>query len=176
MLDFGSARQYLRERSQNLTAVVIPGFAPWEQYYRKGKQGPWTDVYACAATLYFMLTAVTPPDGAQRMVEDDLEALEVLLPGLDVNIAGAIMKGLSINPELRPQTTGEFQSLLQTDTPIHIEAERQPQAENPVAKKVTSVGVDRSWIRFIMNAAIKIVVIVILYMLALSVYFYLIKH
>lgn len=175
LLDFGSARQYLQERSQNLTAVVTSGFAPWEQYHRKGKQGPWTDVYACAATLYFMITAVAPPDGAQRIAEDDLEAIEALTSGIDGNIAGAIMQGLSINPELRPQTTRAFQSLLLTDTLIPNEAERKLQAENPVARKALAGG-DRPWLRFIMNIAVKIVAIVVLYMLALSVYFYLLKN
>lgn len=103
LLDFGSARQSIRERSQSLTAIVTPGFAPWEQYHKRGKQGPWTDVYACAATLYFMISGIVPPDGTDRLVDDDIVALSDLAPGLNKCFADAIMQGLTVNPEERQQ-------------------------------------------------------------------------
>ena len=112
LLDFGSARQALREKSQSLTTILSPGFAPWEQYHRKGKQGPWTDVYACAATLYAMVTGQVPSDGAERAVYDDLEPVEKIVSDIDHSLADAINRGLSINPDLRPQSAGEFQTLL----------------------------------------------------------------
>lgn len=49
----------------------------------KGKQGPWTDIYACAATLYFMVTGIVPPDGTERLVEDDWVAIGDLVPEAD---------------------------------------------------------------------------------------------
>ncbi|MGB5834879.1 MAG: serine/threonine-protein kinase [Thiohalocapsa sp.] len=51
LLDFGAARFALGEKSSTLSVVLTPGYAPLEQYHPKGKQGPWTDVYACGATL-----------------------------------------------------------------------------------------------------------------------------
>ena len=112
LLDFGSARQALREKSQSMTTILSPGFAPWEQYHRKGKQGPWTDVYACAATLYAMVTGQAPSDGAERAIDDDMEPVENVVPGIDQSLATAINQGLAINPELRPQTAGAFQAIL----------------------------------------------------------------
>lgn len=112
LLDFGSARQALREKSQSMTTILSPGFAPWEQYHRKGKQGPWTDVYACAATLYAMVTGQSPSDGAERAIYDDLEPVEKIVSDIDRSLADAINRGLSINPDLRPQSAGEFQTLL----------------------------------------------------------------
>ena len=120
LLDFGSARQSIMDRSQSLTAVVTPGFAPWEQYHRKGKQGPWTDVYSCAATLYFMLTGTLPPDGTDRLVDDDLLPLSKLVPGLDLPISAAVMQGLALNPEERPQLVKEFAKQLSTTSSIEI--------------------------------------------------------
>ena len=115
LLDFGAARQAMQERSQSMTSIVTPGFAPWEQYYRKGRQGPWTDVYACAATLYRMVTGQVPQDGAERAIEDDMVQAENLVAGLDISISNAIMAGLAIKIENRPQTASEFAILLQED-------------------------------------------------------------
>ena len=112
LLDFGAARQAVQEKSQSMTAIVTPGYAPWEQYHRKGKQGPWTDVYACAATLYRMVTGQNPPEGAERVLEDDIVPVDRLVPGTDATIAAGIMAGLAVKVEERPQTTGELKKLL----------------------------------------------------------------
>jgi serine/threonine protein kinase len=62
LLDFGSARRLENDdgQEQALTAVVTPGFAPAEQYHRHGKQGPWTDLYALAGVMYWMVTGKLP--------------------------------------------------------------------------------------------------------------------
>lgn len=74
MLDFGSAREYFLEqdREKTMTILVKNGYAPPEQYEAKGKQGPWTDVYALSATLYEMMTGYMPPGAKERQVSDEL--------------------------------------------------------------------------------------------------------
>ena len=52
LIDFGSARQVVSKQTQNITTLLTPGFAPPEQYSQSGKQGPWTDVFACGAVLF----------------------------------------------------------------------------------------------------------------------------
>ena len=51
LLDFGAARFAMGERSRSLSVLLTPGYAPYEQYHKKGRQGLWTDIYACGATL-----------------------------------------------------------------------------------------------------------------------------
>ncbi len=72
LLDFGAARQVVAEQSQSLSVILKQGFAPLEQYQKKGKQGPWTDIYALGATIYNALTGDMLSDPMSRL-EDDSE-------------------------------------------------------------------------------------------------------
>src|SRR3954463_6142092 len=68
LLDFGSARMQASE----LTAVVSPGYAPFEQYHTQGNQGPWSDLYALAGVLYWIVTGNRPHEAAARVRNDTM--------------------------------------------------------------------------------------------------------
>jgi TPR repeat protein/serine/threonine protein kinase len=66
LIDFGSARVALGERSRSLVVVFTPGFAPYEQYSSRGNQGPWTDIYGIGASLYYCMSGQVIPDANDR--------------------------------------------------------------------------------------------------------------
>lgn len=68
LLDFGSARSSSPYNGDTLTALVSVGYAPLEQYSHgsEEQQGPWSDIYALGAVLYYSVTGVEPVDSAKR--------------------------------------------------------------------------------------------------------------
>ena len=73
ILDFGAARYSLGDKSHSLDVVLKHGYAPKEQYMRRGRQGPFTDVYSMGATIYVALTGKLPPDSIDRLEDDNLD-------------------------------------------------------------------------------------------------------
>ena len=112
LLDFGAARQAMSERSRSLSVVLSEGYAPYEQYHRRGEQGPWTDIYACAAVLYHAVSGEPPPPATERMSRDELDigALRV-----STSLTNALRAGLAVDHKKRPQTMAAFQGLLLGD-------------------------------------------------------------
>jgi serine/threonine protein kinase len=112
LLDFGTARQAMSGLNRGMTTIITPGYAPWEQYHRHGKQGTWTDIYACAATVYHLVTGTVPPEAADRVAQDSLIPPAQLVSGLSPHFNFAIIQALSIDPANRPQDVAAFQAAL----------------------------------------------------------------
>lgn len=110
LLDFGCARETTRG-TETLTIALKQGYAPVEQYQSKG-QGPWTDIYALCATIYFCLTGKAPPQALDRITSDGLllpSKLGVaLLPGQEE----ALLKGLNLSPNRRYRSMAELHAAL----------------------------------------------------------------
>lgn len=110
LLDFGSARQ----KSDELTAIVSPGYAPFEQYHSNGKQGPWSDLYAFAGVLYWLVTGERPLEAAARVRKDTLApAVKAAAGGgYRPEFLGAIDWALRPNEEDRPQNVRQWREAL----------------------------------------------------------------
>lgn len=101
LLDFGSARTMGGNKS--MTVMLKLGFAPVEQYLTHG-QGPYTDVYALCATIYYLLTGVSPMDAVDRLEEDRLRSPIELGAALTPEESEALLHGMAIQPKKRTQT------------------------------------------------------------------------
>lgn len=108
LIDFGAARLLIAQYSQTVANMLTPGYAPCEQYSNKG-QGPWTDIYALAATFYYAISGKAPPDSLERVVEDHCEAASVVGRGCyQPAFLDAIDWGLRPLPQARPQTVQQW--------------------------------------------------------------------
>ncbi len=113
LLDFGSARQ-LMGGGQALTAVVSPGYAPFEQYHTHGKQGPWSDLYAFGGVLYWMITGERPVEAASRVRNDIMPpaASAASAAHYTAEFLAAIDWALKPHEDDRPQSIAEFRRTL----------------------------------------------------------------
>ena len=96
LLDFGCARESTRG-TETLTIALKQGYAPVEQYQQKG-QGPWTDIYALCATIYFCLTGKAPPQALDRITADGLVPPSKLGVPIPPGQEAALLKGLRLSP------------------------------------------------------------------------------
>ena len=120
LLDFGSARYSIGDKSKSLDVVLKVGYAPKEQYIRRSRQGPYTDVYSCAACLYAAITGFLPPESLERLDEDTL--VPVSQCGIDIPeyLDKAILKGLAIQPEDRFQSAAEFLDAIESQRVVEV--------------------------------------------------------
>ncbi len=134
LLDFGAARRVLSDKSQALTAILKPAYAPIEQYAEAGsvKQGPWTDIYALGATLHFLLLGRPPSPATARAVHDDASALTTLaLPACSENFLHIVDWMLAPRPVDRPQSVAALRDVLEgrAATPLRRAAAQQPASD-----------------------------------------------
>ncbi|MBR5416659.1 MAG: serine/threonine protein kinase [Clostridiales bacterium] len=111
LLDFGAARLAVdTEKSKSI--ILKHGFAPEEQYRKHGNQGPWSDEYALAATMYLIITGVMPPDAIERVHEDTLVPPIQLGVDMPQYANDALMKALSVNASGRYPDMSSFSEAL----------------------------------------------------------------
>ena len=108
LIDFGAARYSTGEKSKSLDVILKYGFAPKEQYTRRGKQGAFTDVYAISATYYYAITGKIPPEAIKRLDSDELVAPSALGVKMSRSAEKALLNGLAISSSARLQSTGEL--------------------------------------------------------------------
>ncbi|BAZ87643.1 serine/threonine kinase [Dolichospermum compactum NIES-806] len=141
LIDFGLAREFQPGKIKSMTAMITQGYAPIEQYERRGDFGYYTDIYALAATLYSLLTNRVPiPANYRAEYSVNLSPPQKYNQQISDKVNAAILKGMELEPVNRPQTVREFRELLglvvkpvvniPTPPPINFDIQ-QPQRRTP---------------------------------------------
>ena len=155
LLDFGAARDSVRSNSTSLTVLFKEGFTAEEQYNSRGEQGPWTDVYSAAATLYKTITGETPEGALDRKSADNLKAPSKMGIKLDQNVDTAIMNALNVSAKQRTQTAADFKAELTGGKDVKLHYERS--SEKPTSKIPLPV-----WIMFAAGAVAILAIVVLM--------------
>ena len=137
LIDFGASKQYDEVDGENTSTLLgkTPGYAPIEQMSNNVKQfTPATDIYSLGATLYKLLTGVTPPDATEIFNE----GLEELPESISKSTNDAVMKAMELRVKNRPQTIDAFLEMLDNTTVESTQIQDVNKKENIVEK--TSVS------------------------------------
>lgn len=137
LIDFGAARMAARDHSQNFSIILKEGFAPEEQYRSRGKQGPWTDLYALGATFYLSITGKIPPQALDRLDEDTLQKPSELGIEIPSVAEAALMKSLSVRAANRFEDIDSFQAELSQNKPQAVQlasVQQQSRAKQSISQ------------------------------------------
>jgi len=115
LIDFGNAREFIANKTLQMTQNVSHGYAPLEQYSKQGRRGPSLDVYSLCATFYYVLTAKEPPSVTDRVDQDTLIPPRQILSSIDPLLEQILLTGLKLKVEDRFATADDLLQALQGD-------------------------------------------------------------
>jgi peptidoglycan hydrolase-like protein with peptidoglycan-binding domain len=117
LIDFGSSRASMADRTSAMTAVFTPRYAAVEQL-TSDEQGPWTDIYGLAVTLYFATTGQAPPTAMERVLKENYVPLSTQRPaGFRPGLLRGIDAGLAVRAADRPQSIAAWRALFADERP-----------------------------------------------------------
>ncbi len=112
LLDLGAVHPLSRGRAGG-GQVITAGYSPVEQYYRGGRVGPWTDVYAVGASIRTCMEGRTPPPAIDRHQEDKLIPATVELKNrYPAFLLEAADWSMAMDPTKRPQDAAQLLAYL----------------------------------------------------------------
>lgn len=113
LIDFGVAKQYDETTKEGTTTTPVGishGYSPSEQYKRNGVSSfsPESDIYSLGATLYKLVTGITPPEA----IEVAQEGLPPISSTISEACQATIKRSMKLNKADRPHNIAEFVEIL----------------------------------------------------------------
>ncbi len=116
LIDFGSVRRAHYEGEPPSVRVVSEGFSPPEQYDADGEIGPWSDIFALAATCYYAMRGAPPTPVVDRVLALMRRRPDPIVPLTPETTGGrysepflaAIAWGFELRERARPQSVPEW--------------------------------------------------------------------
>ena len=156
LIDFGSAREFVNDKTQAHTSILTHGYAPPEQYSTVSRKGAYSDIYSLGATLYYVLTGKAPVDAAARITEALPEPRQ-LNPSIPLAANNAIIKAMQLQTQQRQQSVAEFVSDLQSN---NISGRTTPSPTQPWVPEPQPKPAPRRW--WIPVVIVLLIIIVVL--------------
>lgn len=107
LLDTGTLRKF-SIKDTSLPVIFDQHYAPLEVYSTKGELGPWTDIYALCATIYYYLSGDNPVEVIERISGKKLKKLSEYNISVFPELENVILKGMSVDIKDRYQSMEEF--------------------------------------------------------------------
>lgn len=146
ILDLGAAKDLSINSGASSMQVAKSGFSPLEQYVHRGSSGPWTDVYAMAATIYYTITGTLPPNAVDRLACDTLSWAEPGLKLLPAAARDALQKALTVQFKNRTQSMHELEQGLFSEEAPTFAAQKQESAVQKAPTEKHSKSAPSAWL------------------------------
>ncbi len=104
LLDFGAAKYVNQEGKRSKTVIVTPQYAPIEQFQQDAQVSTKMDIYALGATMYKVLTGITPLSAIDRVGQDGLILPEECIEDFDSDVQGVLLKCMAFDAARRYDT------------------------------------------------------------------------
>jgi serine/threonine protein kinase len=108
LIDFGTAKEFMADKTAVHSMIFTPNYASPEQYSQKQKIGAFTDIYALGCTLYYCLTGKPPYSIQYREKGENIE-----IPGASASLENLIGKMMLLEASKRPQNATELLKALE---------------------------------------------------------------
>ena len=142
LIDFGASKQLSSEAGATTSTALCytPGYAPPEQVEQNmEKCGPWTDLYALGATMFFLLTGQRPPL-ASDINEDAQKAFSPLTP-FSQPMQSLVKWLMQPNRQDRPQSVQQIRQMMQTPDDITFIHQGSKHSSRKTSRMAIIIGV-----------------------------------
>ena len=164
ILDLGAAKDLNVNQGASSMQVAKGGFSPFEQYTQRGGSGPWTDVYAMAATIYYTLTGKLPPVATDRVDEDTISWDLPRLDTLPRQALEALKKAMVVSAKKRTQSMEElekglFEEVVEPEPKPEPEVKPEPESESVSEPKPESKPAPKKLGKVVWAAVVAVAVV-----------------